>query len=67
MSQDVEAQLEMLTQQIINIDVTVIKDGWHGDTSRMFHVGEVSPFAKRLCAVTYECMWRGILSVRPGA
>jgi methionyl aminopeptidase len=52
---------------IINIDVTVIKDGWHGDTSRMFLVGEVSPFAKKLCSVTYEAMWKGIEQVKPGA
>ena len=51
---------------VVNIDVTVIKDGWHGDTSRMFYVGEVSPFAKRLCEVTYECMWKGIAQVKPG-
>lgn len=52
---------------IINIDVTVIKDGWHGDTSRMFMVGEVSSFAQKLCSVTYEAMWKGIEQVRPGA
>ena len=52
---------------IINIDVTVIKDGWHGDTSRMYLVGDASPFAARLCAVTYECMWKGIAQVKPGA
>jgi methionyl aminopeptidase len=52
---------------IVNIDVTVIKDGWHGDTSRMFIVGEGSIAAKRLCAITYEAMWRGIAKVRPGA
>jgi methionyl aminopeptidase len=52
---------------IINIDVTVIKNGWHGDTSRMFLVGEASPYAKRLCAITYECMWKGIEQVKPGA
>ena len=51
---------------IVNIDVTVIKDGWHGDTSRMFMVGEVSIAAKRLCALTYEAMWHGIKMVRPG-
>ncbi len=51
---------------IVNIDVTVIKDGWHGDTSRMFMVGEVSIAAKRLCAITYEAMWHGIKMVRPG-
>jgi methionyl aminopeptidase len=52
---------------IVNIDVTVIKDGWHGDTSRMFVVGEGSIAAKRLCQLTYEAMWRGIAQVRPGA
>jgi methionyl aminopeptidase len=52
---------------IVNIDVTVIKDGWHGDSSRMFMVGEVSVAAKRLCALTYEAMWRGIIKVKAGA
>jgi len=52
---------------ILNIDVTVIKDGWHGDTSRMFVVGDGSIAAKRLCAMTYEAMWHGIVMVKPGA
>ena len=52
---------------IINIDITVIKDGWHGDTSRMFQVGETSIAAKRLCAMTYDAMWHGIMQVKPGA
>jgi methionyl aminopeptidase len=52
---------------IVNIDVTVIKDGWHGDTSRMFMVGEPSIQARRLCELTYESMWRGIVQVRAGA
>jgi methionyl aminopeptidase len=52
---------------IVNVDVTVIKDGFHGDTSRMFHVGEPSIQARRLCDITFECMWRGIAAVRPGA
>jgi methionyl aminopeptidase len=52
---------------IVNIDVTVIKDGYHGDTSRMFFVGEPSIAARRLCEVTYDCMWLGIAQVRPGA
>jgi methionyl aminopeptidase len=53
---------------IVNIDVTVItKDGWHGDTSRMFIVGEGSIAAKRLCNLTYEAMWRGIVKIKPGA
>lgn len=51
---------------IINIDVTVIKDGWHGDTSRMFTVGDVSIAARRLCILTYEAMWKGIVKVKPG-
>jgi len=51
---------------IVNIDVTVIKDGYHGDTSRMFYVGEPSVAARRLCEVTYECMWAGIAQMRPG-
>ncbi len=52
---------------IVNIDVTVIKDGWHGDTSRMFYAGEPSVQAKRLCDITYEAMWKGIDAVRAGA
>ena len=52
---------------IVNIDVTVIKDGWHGDTSRMFVVGEGSIAARRLVQMTYEAMWKGIARVRPGA
>jgi methionyl aminopeptidase len=51
---------------IINIDVTVILDGWYGDTSRMFKVGKVSPLADRLIQVTYDSMMRGIEVVRPG-
>ncbi len=52
---------------IINIDVTVVVDGWHGDTSRMYGVGEVSPRARRLVDVTYEALQRGIAQVKPGA
>jgi methionyl aminopeptidase len=52
---------------ILNIDITVIKDGWHGDTSRMFIVGEGSIQARRLCQLTYEAMWKGIQRVKPGA
>lgn len=51
---------------IVNIDVTVILDGWHGDTSRMYYVGEPSVKAKRLCQTTYDCMMFGIEEVRPG-
>ena len=52
---------------IINIDVTVIKDGWHGDTSRMYYVGEPSVLARRLVETTREAMFAGISVVRPGA
>ncbi len=52
---------------VINIDITVIKDGYHGDTSRMFFVGEPSILARRLTDITYECMWLGIAKIRPGA
>ena len=52
---------------IVNIDITVIKDGWHGDTSKMYFVGEPSVQAKRLVQVTHECLLRGIGAVRPGA
>ncbi|HEY9216729.1 MAG TPA: type I methionyl aminopeptidase [Phenylobacterium sp.] len=52
---------------IVNIDVTVVVDGWHGDTSRMYGVGAVSPRAKRLIDVTYEALDRGLAAVRPGA
>jgi len=52
---------------ILNIDVTTILDGWHGDTSRMFIVGEASVKAKRLIDVTFEAMWDGIRAVKPGA
>ncbi|MBX3651468.1 MAG: type I methionyl aminopeptidase [Burkholderiales bacterium] len=51
---------------VINIDITVIKNGFHGDTSRMFCVGQPSIQARRLVDLTYECMWRGIRAVRPG-
>jgi methionyl aminopeptidase len=52
---------------ILNVDVTVIKDGWHGDNSRMYIVGEGSIQARRLCQLTFEAMWKGIVRVRPGA
>lgn len=52
---------------IVNIDITVKKNGYHGDTSRMFYIGNVKPYVKRLCEVTYECMWLGIEVVKPGA
>jgi methionyl aminopeptidase len=52
---------------IVNIDVTVILDGWHGDTSRMYMVGDVALKGRRLVEVTYEAMMRGVNAVKPGA
>src|SRR5262245_26034510 len=52
---------------ILNIDVTVILDGWHGDSSRMYFVGDVGRKAARLCEITYDAMMRGISVVKPGA
>jgi methionyl aminopeptidase len=51
---------------IVNIDVTVIKEGFHGDTSKMYHVGKPSILAERLCKVTQECMYKAINIVKPG-
>jgi methionyl aminopeptidase len=51
---------------IVNIDITVIKDGWHGDTSRMFYVGEPTVIGRRVSEVSHEAMRRGIEMVRPG-
>ena len=63
----VPGERKLKTGDILNIDITVIKDGFHGDTSRMFCVGAPSVQARRLCEMTYECMWHGIVMVRPGA
>ena len=52
---------------MINIDITVIKDGWHGDTSKMFYAGEPSIQGKRVAKISYECMAKGIALVKPGA
>ncbi len=52
---------------IVNIDTTYILDGWHGDSSRMYPVGSIKRAAERLLEVTYECLIRGIVAVRPGA
>ena len=52
---------------IINIDITVIKDGYHGDTSMMFCLGKTAPHAERLVQITQECLYRGIEVVKPGA
>lgn len=52
---------------IVNLDVTVLKDGYHGDTSKMFTIGKVSILAERLIRITQECMYLGIQQVKPGA
>jgi len=51
---------------IVNIDITLVVDGWHGDSSRMYGVGEVPRRAERLVDITYECLMRGIAAVKPG-
>jgi len=51
---------------IVNVDVTVIKDGWYGDNSRMFQIGKTSIAASRLCDITFQAMWKGIAKVKPG-
>lgn len=62
----IPSEKKLKNGDIINIDVTVIVDGWHGDTSRMFYVGDVSVKPKRLIQVTYEAMMIGIEMVKPG-
>lgn len=62
----IPGDLRLKDGDIVNIDVTVIVDGWHGDTSRMFFVGEPSIKAKRLTQITYEAMMLGIEQVKPG-
>ncbi len=52
---------------IVNIDVTFIVDGWYGDSSRMYAIGEISRRAERLIDVTYEALMRGVAAVKPGA
>ncbi len=63
----IPSEKQLKSGDIVNIDVTTVKDGYHGDSSRMFQVGEVSIQAKRLCEVTFECLWLGIAQVRAGA
>ncbi len=60
-------QKRLKNGDIVNIDVTVIKEGYHGDTSRMFEIGTVKPFASRLNKVAHECLWLGIQQVKPDA
>ncbi len=63
----IPADKKLKNGDIVNIDVTVIKDGFHGDTSKMFLVGETIPLAERLCKITQECLYAGIACVKPGA
>jgi len=60
-------QRKLKDGDILNIDVTVIKDGWHGDTSKMFLVGKSQPHNERLINITQECLYKGIEQVKPGA
>ena len=62
----VPGEKKLRNGDIINVDITVIKNGFHGDTSRMFFVGQPSIQARRLVDLTYECMWQGIRAVKPG-
>jgi len=57
---------KLVSGDIVNIDVTVVVDGWHGDTSRMYLVGDVPLKARRLVEVTYECLMRGLAVAKPG-
>lgn len=57
---------QLKSGDIMNIDITVIKDGYHGDTSKMFFVGKVADHAQRLCQITQECLYMAIEIVRPG-
>ena len=64
----IPGEKRLINGDIVNIDVTVILDGWHGDTSRMYIVGDkVKRLAERLIDVTYEAIWKGINVVKPGA
>jgi methionyl aminopeptidase len=63
----VPGEKKLKNGDVVNLDITVIKEGWHGDTSRMFYVGEPTVQARRLTEITYECMWKGIATVRQGA
>jgi methionyl aminopeptidase len=63
----VPGEKKLKAGDVVNIDITVICDGYHGDSSRMYYVGEPPIQARRLCEITYECMWLGISAVRSGA
>jgi methionyl aminopeptidase len=63
----IPSEKKLKSGDIVNIDITIIKDDYHGDTSKMFCVGDVSPHAKRLVKITQDSMFLGIEQVRPGA
>jgi methionyl aminopeptidase len=63
----IPSEKKLKNGDIVNLDITTIKDGYHGDSSRMYYVGEPSIQARRLCEVTYQAMWRGIRTVRAGS
>jgi methionyl aminopeptidase len=63
----VPGEKKLKNGDIVNLDITTIKDGYHGDSSRMYYVGEPSIQARRLCESTYEAMWRGIRTVKHGS
>ncbi|MGZ8225722.1 MAG: type I methionyl aminopeptidase [Methylococcaceae bacterium] len=63
----IPGEKKLKSGDIVNVDITVIKDDYHGDTSKMFCVGDVSPHAKRLIKITQESMFLGIEQVKPGA
>ncbi len=63
----IPGERRLLDGDVLNVDITVVLDGWHGDTSRMFAAGTPSTRASRLMDVTYESMMRGVAAVRPGA
>jgi methionyl aminopeptidase len=63
----IPGERQLKNGDMLNIDITVIKDGFHGDTSKTFFVGEAPVIARRLAAITYECMCTGIRMVKPGA
>jgi methionyl aminopeptidase len=62
----VPGERKLKTGDIVNLDITVIKEGFHGDSSRMYYIGEPPIQARRLCEISYECLWLGIAEVKPG-
>jgi len=62
----VPGERKLKAGDVVNLDITVIKDGFHGDSSRMYYVGEPPIQARRLCEISFECLWIGIAEVKPG-